>query len=193
MTEKTAVAADDLTDALNLIADEHRSVIAATDASAWARAAERIRAAPQVFTVGSGRSGLALQMVAMRLMHLGKDAHVVGEPSAPAIGGDDVLIAASGSGHTARVVDDARIAVDAGACVLAVTTDPESDLAQLATETLRVAAADKQDFDGESSAQYAGSLFEQSVLLLGDAVFHSLWSTAGDSARELWRNHANLD
>ena len=63
----------------------------------------------------------------------------------------------------------------------------------MATETLVVPAADKQDFEGTTSVQYAGSLFEQSVLVLTDALFHALWRTSGTQARELWRTHANLE
>lgn len=189
----TPVAGADISAALTMIQREHAAVLDAADPVAWSAAADRIRSAARVFTVGTGRSGLALQMLAMRLMHLGLDAHVVGETTTPAIGEGDVLIAASGSGGTARVVRAAETATKNGAQVVAITTAPGSDLAALAAEVLVVAAADKQDFDGDASDQYAGSLFEQSVLILGDGLFHSLWSTAGDSARELWRNHANLE
>lgn len=191
--EKAGVDAGDISGALSLIRDEHARVLDAADPAAWARAAERIRTAHRVFTVGTGRSGLALQMLCMRLMHLGIDAHVVGETTAPAIVEGDVLIAASGSGGTKRVVNAAKTAVKQGAQVVAITTNPGSDLAGESADVLEVAAADKQDFEGNASQQYAGSLFEQGVLILGDGLFHSLWQTAGDSAQELWRNHANLE
>jgi 6-phospho-3-hexuloisomerase len=180
-------------DATNLLTGEVTQVVTSVDAAAWARAASLLLDAPAVFTVGTGRSGLALQMAAMRFMHLGKSAYVVGETTTPAIGGGDVLVAASGSGSTKRVVTAARKASEEGAYVLAITTDPESDLAGLAAETLVVPAADKQDFEGTTSAQYAGSLFEQSVLILTDALFHTLWKTSGSQAHELWRLHANLE
>jgi 6-phospho-3-hexuloisomerase len=180
-------------DATTLITGEHAEVLGGVDTGAWERAGGLIVGAPAVFTVGTGRSGLALQMAAMRFMHLGKAAHVVGETTAPAIGDGDVLVAASGSGSTKRVVAAARTASEQGAHVLAITTDPDSDLAALAAEILVVPAADKQDFDGTRSAQYAGSLFEQSVLILTDALFHVLWQTSGTQARELWRLHANLE
>jgi 6-phospho-3-hexuloisomerase len=160
---------------------------------AWIRAGELLLKAPTVFTIGTGRSGLALQMAAMRFMHLGLTTHVVGETTAPAIGQGDVLVAASGSGSTARVVRAAQTARDQGADVIALTTAPESALAKTATEVLIIPAADKQDFDGSASIQYAGSLFEQSVLLITDALFHTLWKTSGVQARELWRLHANLE
>jgi 6-phospho-3-hexuloisomerase len=180
-------------DATSVITGEHAQVLEGVDPEAWARAGALLLEAPAVFTVGTGRSGLALQMAAMRFMHLGKSAYVVGETTTPAIGGGDVLVAASGSGSTKRVVTAARTASDEGAHVLAITTNPESDLAGLATETLVVPAADKQDFEGTASAQYAGSLFEQSVLILTDALFHALWQTSGSQAQELWRLHANLE
>ena len=180
-------------DAVAVITGEHSRVLDGVDPEAWARAAALVLEAPAVFTVGTGRSGLALQMAAMRFMHLGKSAHVVGETTTPAIGEGDVLVAASGSGSTKRVVTAARTASEGGARVLAITTNPDSDLAGLATEVLVVPAADKQDFDGDASRQYAGSLFEQSVLILTDALFHALWETGGTQARELWRLHANLE
>ena len=161
--------------------------------AAWARAGAMLLKAPAVFTVGTGRSGLALQMAAMRFMHLGLSAHVVGATTAPAIGSGDVLVAASGSGSTSRVVRAAETARKQGANVVALTTAADSALAKTATEVLVIPAADKQDFDGKSSHQYAGSLFEQSVLLLTDALFHALWRSSGIQARDLWRLHANLE
>ncbi|MGW3472841.1 6-phospho-3-hexuloisomerase [Saccharopolyspora sp. NPDC000995] len=161
--------------------------------AAWARAGALLLKAPAVFTIGTGRSGLALQMAAMRFMHLGLSTHVAGETTTPAIGPRDVLVAASGSGTTSRVVRAAQTARDQGADVVALTTAARSPLAKIATEVLIIPAADKEDFDGAASAQYAGSLFEQSVLLLSDALFHTLWKSSGSQARELWRLHANLE
>jgi 6-phospho-3-hexuloisomerase len=56
-----------------------------------------------------------------------------------------------------------------------------------------VPAAEKLDRSASASAQYAGSLFEQTVVLLGDALFHALWRRSGQSADELWPRHANLE
>ena len=180
-------------DATRAVVGEVDRVLAGVHSAAWMRAGALLLKAPKVFTVGTGRSGLALQMAAMRLMHLGLPTHVVGEVTAPAIGARDVLVAASGSGTTGRVVRAAQTARDQDADVIALTTAADSPLAKVATEVLIVPAADKQDFDGSTSVQYAGSLFEQSVLLITDALFHTLWKTGGNQARELWRLHANLE
>lgn len=189
--------------ALELVADEVDAAVSAvldadhddsSDTSGQLDAfADLIDDAERVFVHGAGRSGLALRMTAMRLMHLGLEVHVVGEVTTPAIAEGDVLLTASGSGTTSGIVAAARTAVDAGARVAAVTTAADSPLADLAEAVLVVPAADKQDRSGTASAQYAGGLFEQTVVLLGDAVFHALWKRSGADADELWPRHANLE
>jgi 6-phospho-3-hexuloisomerase len=152
-----------------------------------------ISSGERVFVLGAGRSGLALRMTAMRLMHLGLDVHVVGEVTTPAIAAGDVLLTASGSGTTGGIVRAAETAAKTGAKIAAITTAPDSPLAALATAVLIVPAADKLDRSGAASAQYAGSLFEQLVVILGDALFHHLWQRSGMSADELWPRHANIE
>ncbi|HXH33800.1 MAG TPA: 6-phospho-3-hexuloisomerase [Plantibacter sp.] len=169
------------------------SVILAADPVPFAAALDRVRAAERVFVLGAGRSGLALRMTAMRLMHLGLTVHVVGETTAPAITRGDVLLVASGSGTTTGIVRAATTAVSVGAGVVAITTDGDSPLAQLATATIVIPAAQKTDHGGTVSQQYSGSLFEQALMLFGDALFHALWQSTGVSAEELWPRHANLE
>ena len=57
--------------------------------------------------------------------------------TAPAIGTDDVLIAFSGSGSTASLIGAADTAKKLGGSVLAVTTAPDSPLAQRAPAIYR--------------------------------------------------------
>ncbi|MBD8517984.1 6-phospho-3-hexuloisomerase [Plantibacter sp. CFBP 8804] len=176
-------------------AELHRTVssLLEADPAPFAGALDHLRTADRVFVSGAGRSGLALRMTAMRLMHLGLTVHVVGETTTPAITSGDVLLVASGSGTTTGVVRAADTAVSVGAQVIAITTDPGSPLAELAAETIVVPAAQKTDHGGTRSVQYSGSLFEQAVMLLGDAFFHALWQSADVSAEELWPRHANLE
>jgi 6-phospho-3-hexuloisomerase len=155
--------------------------------------ADAILRSSRIFVLGAGRSGLALRMTAMRLMHLGLDVHVVGEVTTPAIEAGDLLITASGSGTTTGIVRAAETAVSVGAQLAVITTAAGSPLARLATVVVVVPAAGKLDRSGAASAQYAGSLFEQTVVILGDALFHSLWQRSGASADELWPRHANLE
>jgi len=186
----------DVADALAAIGTEVATVVAAlvrADAEAFARVADLVSSAPRVFVLGAGRSGLALRMTAMRLMHLGLAVHVVGEVTTPAIGRGDLLLAASGSGTTGVIVRAAETAAGVGADVVLITTAADAALTASATVALVVPAAAKLDRSGTASAQYAGSLFEQSVVLIGDALFHALWQRSGQSADDLWPRHANLE
>jgi 6-phospho-3-hexuloisomerase len=155
--------------------------------------ATRLSGADRVFVLGAGRSGLALRMTAMRLMHLGLSVHVVGDVTTPAITATDALLVASGSGTTAGIVRAAETARTAGATVLALTTAADSTLAGLADVSVIIPAAEKQDHGGTLSAQYSGALFEQSVVVIGDALFHTLWQASGATADDLWPRHANLE
>jgi 6-phospho-3-hexuloisomerase len=175
-----------------IVLDENERLLNSVAAEQWDCAGSLITAARAVFVIGNGRSGLATQMAAMRLMHLGLRVHVAGEVTAPAIGAGDLLIAVSGSGTTGSVVGAADTAKKVGASVLAVTTAADSPLAQRADVVLVLPAADKQDHSGSVTRQYAGSLFEQSVLLAFDALFQALWSNEDQSAERLWERHANI-
>jgi 6-phospho-3-hexuloisomerase len=176
-----------------LILTELERTLAAISEAEIDAAQRTILTANRLFVTGAGRSGLALKMAAMRLMHLGLVVHVVGEVTAPAIGPDDLLLVASGSGTTAGAVHAAEVALKAGAQVLVLTTAPASKLAGLAQQVIVIPAAAKQDHGGMKSEQYAGALFEQSVLLVMDAMFQGMWHQRGESAEQLWKRHANLE
>jgi len=183
-------------DAVTTIGRELDVVLAATARTgpdALARIADLVSAAPRVFVLGAGRSGLALRMTAMRLMHLGLAVHVVGDVTTPAIASGDLLLTASGSGTTAGILRAAETAHAVGAAVAVMTTAEDSPLARSATVAVIVPAADKLDRSGAASAQYAGGLFEQAVVVLGDALFHALWKRSGQTADDLWPRHANLE
>ena len=169
------------------------AALSATNGDAFDRATDALGGARRVFTLGAGRSGIALNMTAMRLMHLGLTVHVVGDATAPAIEAGDALLVASGSGTTEGIVRAARKAREVGASTVAITADAASVIADLSDVAIIVPAARKLDRDSASSVQYAGSLFEQSVVIVGDALFHSLWKASGQTADELWPRHSNLE
>lgn len=178
---------------LSLIQDELAGAAGSLQADQLAALVAEIQRARKIFVAGGGRSGLALRMHAMRLMHLGLPVHVVGETTTPAIGSGDLLIVASGSGTTAGAVAAAETAVSVDARVAALTTDGESTLAGLAHRVVVIPAAQKTDHGGTASRQYSGSLFEQALLLVLDATFHTLWKADGTPAEDLWPRHANLE
>jgi 6-phospho-3-hexuloisomerase len=135
------------------------------------------------FFTGQGRSGLAAQMAAMRFMHLGRQTHVLGEATAPSVRAGDRLVVVSGSGLTPVGVGYATIAKREGARVLLVTYSPNSPLAGIADRTL-VAPVVHSD-------QLMGNLFEQSALLLLDAV--AMHVAAADPAAQAGMAHRHTN
>ncbi|ADV51182.1 3-hexulose-6-phosphate isomerase [Cellulophaga algicola DSM 14237] len=179
--------------AMNTIINEHIKLIHTLKYEEIAALIPVINNADRLFVMGAGRTGLMMKAAAMRLMHLGYTVHVVGETTAPAIMKGDLLIAGSGSGNTSGIVSAAETAKKVGAAVLCFTTNKESPLAQLANQTVTIPAAQKQERVEAVSKQYAGSLFEQSLLLVFDALIQSLWEIEGTSTSELWKRHANME
>lgn len=179
--------------ALDRVLSEVRGAVQATSVEQLQSLAEEIDAAQRIFVLGSGRSGLAMKMLAMRLMHLGHIVHVVAETTTPAIGAGDLLLAATGSGSTAGVVASAGKAKEAGARVAVLTAAADSPIGEIADQEVRIPAARKTDHSGAVSVQYAGSLFEQSVVLLCDGLFQRLWERSGKTGEQLWPMHANLE
>ena len=192
MSTATLLAVDALRTVQSEVDAALRS-LADTDSAAISALADAVHGADRVFLLGAGRSGLALRMTAMRLMHLGLTAFVVGDTTTPAIARGDLLLTATGSGTTTGIVRAATTAHELGAAVATITTAPGSPVAELSSVVVTVPAAGKLDRSGAASAQYAGSLFEQTVVLLGDALFHTLWQRSGLSADELWPRHSNLE
>lgn len=144
-----------------------------------------IKDAKNVFVTGAGRSGLAAKAFAMRLMHLGVSAYVVGETISPAIYGEDCIVVISGSGETNTIVSAAKIAQKRGAKVLAVTSYPDSTLGKLADCSLIVKGRTNKEEDDENymkrqihgnytSLTPLGTAFELTTLVFLDGIVYEL-------------------
>ena len=120
----------------------------------------------------------------MRFMHIGREAHFVGEATAPSIRKGDGLLIVSGSGETPVSVGFARIAKAEGAEVVLLTHKPASTIAGIADAVLPVPV--------ETTAQFGGSLFEQTSLILLDAVILALARELPDAHDRMLHRHANL-
>lgn len=191
-SDKSALAERLRTD-LPMILDENIRLANKMAIDEMANLALMLQQAKRIFVTGAGRTGLMMKAVAMRLMHLGLNVYVVGETTTPAIQEGDLLLAASGSGTTSAIVKAAEKAHAVGAGIAVLSTTNESPLAEVAQLVVIIPAAQKQDFHGAISEQYAGSLFEQSVLFVGDAVFQALWKLSDIPAEVMWKQHANME
>ena len=179
--------------AMELILAENQRVLQEIAYPAVKQLAQKIIGVERIFVIGEGRSGLAIRMAAMRLMHLGCQVYVVGETTTPSIRATDLFIACSGSGSTETVRAMTAKAKAIGAYIVCVTVDKQSSLGQLADLPIELAAATKHDFENVQSQQFAGSLFEQSTLLFFDTLFYVLSQMLNKNAQLLSSLHANLE
>lgn len=169
--------------------------LASIDPAQIERLRDAILGARQVFFVGVGRVMLALQCVCKRLAHLGIQAHYVGEITEPAITKDDLLIVGSGSGNSLFPLGIAKKARDAVDCAIVhIGSNPNSGMKDIADFMVRIPVRTKFYLEDEiDSCQPMTSLFEQSVLLLGDVLAKMIIEEKGLDMKSLWRYHANLE
>jgi 6-phospho-3-hexuloisomerase len=152
--------------------------------------------AKRVFLAGRGRSALGIQGFTMRLMHLGMDAYLVGETTTPPIGAGDCLLIGSGSGATPSLLALAAKAKAIGAKILLFTIDPNSPIAEQANSIVVIPACSpkvRTSTANGQSIQPMGSLFEQCLFLLLDALVLVLMQEHNVTAAEMFTRHANLE
>jgi 6-phospho-3-hexuloisomerase len=156
----------------------------------------------KILLLGSGRSGFVGRAFALRLMHLGFNVYVSGETITPALTPDDLVLVLSGSGTTTTVVAQAGVAKEVGSKIVAVTSHPDSPLAELADEVVVVKGRTKIDqiFDyegrqiaGEYDNAPLGTMFELSVMVFLDSVIAELMQKLGIHEIDLRRRHANAE
>jgi len=153
-----------------------------------------INNAEKVFFVGVGRVLLSLQAIAKRLAHLGIKTYVVGEITEPAITDKDLLIVGSGSGETQFPLIIANKAKRFNARVAHIGANPNSSMSEYSDLFIRIPVSSKVDAPGEvQSEQPMKSLFEQSLLLLGDTIALMMVNNKNIELESLWEHHANLE
>ena len=174
---------------------ELERTLASVDPAQLERLRDDILRADQVFFVGVGRVMLALQCVCKRLAHLGIRAHYVGEITEPAIKKDDLLIVGSGSGGSLFPLGIAKKARAAADCTIVhIGANPNSEMKDIANYMVRLPVRTKWYLEDEiDSCQPMTSLFEQSVLLLGDVLAKMIIEERNLDMKALWQYHANLE
>ena len=177
-----------------LVSNEIRQTLSCVDTDQLERLIDKILGSEKVFFVGVGRVMLSLQAIAKRLAHLGIATHIVGEITEPALTDKDLLIVGSGSGMTLFPVAIARKAKAIGASVVHVGSNPRSDMAEIADFMVRIPVRTKLYLPDEvDSQQPMTSLFEQTLLVLGDVVAKMIIEQRQINLKDLWQHHANLE
>ena len=174
------------------VSEEISAVVGGLDQQELARLVEAILAAKRVFVCGAGRSLLMMRAFAMRLMHMGVEAYVVGETVTPAIADGDLLIAGSGSGQTRGTLATVQAAAARGARTAVITAHGNSGIAE-ACDLVVVVPLPVTDETGSNSPQPLGSLFEQSLLVVGDVLVIRLMKRMGTTNEQMLARHTNLE
>lgn len=182
------------TEACSRILDECTQMLARIDCNQTEQFIEMLCGARRVFFIGVGRVMLSLEAMAKRLAHLGIETHVVGDINEPAFGTEDLLVVASGSGESIVPVAIAKKAKSIGGKIVHIGSNPTGTVAQLADLQVRIPAQTKLALPDEFvSKQAMTSLFEQTLLLYGDAVAAVIIDSKGLDIHALWDTHANLE
>jgi 6-phospho-3-hexuloisomerase len=190
---------------MKLMASKIRSIantISDRDAEKFIR---ELLDAKRIYVVGAGRSGLVAKAFAMRLMHLGLHAYVVGETITPALNRGDVMVIFSGSGRTKTVADLAETARDIGGRICLITSNADSRIGKIADCTViiehhrDVVADDAEEFEirqmiGEhKSFAPLGTLFETASMVFADAVISRMMEIEQVDESALKNRHTNIE
>lgn len=178
---------------IHRILQDLQNVLGQVDSRQYEELIASVVEADRVFVAGAGRSLLMVKAFAMRLMHIGKPVYVVGETVTPAAGEKDLLILGTGSGETATLKAIAGKAKKAHTKILVITINQESTLAKQADSMLLIPASVNHLNPNGSSWQPGGNSFEQSLLLLGDAVVMDVAEKIGADISGKLTLHANLE
>ncbi len=174
-------------------AAELGAAAAAVDPAALRGLADEILAARRVVLHGVGREGLMMRALAMRLFHLGRDAHVAGEMGCPAVGPGDLLIVSAGPGDFATVAALVGVARDAGARTACVTAQPAGAVPRAADRVLVIPAQTMADDRAPASVLPMGSLFEGAQFLVFEILVLLLRELSGTTPEAMRARHTNLE
>ncbi len=147
--------------------------------------------ANHIFVYGAGRSGLVAKAFAIRLVHLGFQAFVVGETITIPVQKGDLVIIVSGSGETIPAVMTAEIAHELGANVISITGKKDSDIDKFAAITILISA--NCDEAARKKCAPLGTLFEASVWILLDGLVADLLESKQETEESMRKRHATLE
>ena len=174
--------------------DEVRAVLAAMPERALDPLAEAIAAARRIALYGQGRTGLVMQALAMRLYHLGRDAHFVGAMNAPPLGERDLFLVNAALGNLPTglaLMDSAR---KAGARVALITAVPDSPAGRAADLVLHLPAQTMADdlAPVARSIMPMGSQYELALMVLFEILVLQLSQRLDVPFAAMRARHANL-
>jgi 6-phospho-3-hexuloisomerase len=184
-----------LSDLAARAAGEIRDAVAAIDPAAMAGMVEELARARRVVCYGVGREGLMMRALAMRLYHMGLDAHVVGDMSCPPVGPGDLLLVSAGPGSFSTVEGLIGVARNAGARVACVTAQPQGPAPRAADRVFLIPAQTMATDQGPAATSVLpmGSLFEGAQYLAFELLILALRDRLGVTPEAMRARHTNLE
>jgi 6-phospho-3-hexuloisomerase len=157
--------------------------------------AAEIAVARRVVAYGVGREGLMMRALAMRLYHLGLDAHVVGDMSCPPVGLGDLLLVSAGPGSFSTVNGLLGVARAAGARTACVTAQPEGAAPRMSDRVLVIPAQTMASDQGAAATSVLpmGSLFEGAQFVVFELLVLALRDRLGEPTERMRARHTNLE
>lgn len=192
-------------DMMRLMASKIREIAGAISDEDAEKFIRELLDAKRVYVIGAGRSGLVAKAFAMRLMHLGLHAYVVGETITPALNRGDVMVIFSGSGRTKTVADLAETARDIGGRICLITSNADSRIGKIADCIVIIehhrdkVSDDAEEFEirqmmGEhKSFAPLGTLFETASMVFADAVISRMMEITQVDESALKNRHTNIE
>ncbi len=179
---------------MQLILREIQTVLSKVDENSVHALATALQHSNKIVTIGAGRVGLATKGFAMRLGHLGFNAHAIGDMTVPSLkGARNMALIASGSGETPSIAILAEIAKKNDATVALITANPQSRMGRIADIVVCVPAPTKHSKASERSKQPMTTLNEQCLHVFFDALVLSLMHTLNENHDTMWSRHSNLE
>jgi 6-phospho-3-hexuloisomerase len=173
--------------------DEIRGVLEAGAAAEVDRLCAELLKARRIACYGVGREGLMMRALCMRLMHLGLDAHMVGDMTTPPLGKGDLLVVSAGPGSFSTVKALVGVAREAGARITTVTAQPQGEVPSAADSVIHLRAQTMADDKRGQSVLPMGSLYEAAMLIFFDIASIVLRQRAGQTMEEMRGRHTNLE
>lgn len=174
--------------------DEVAAVFTPATSEAAGRLCDEILRAQRIACFGVGREGLMMRALCMRLMHLGFDAHVVGDMTTPPIGPGDLFMVSAGPGAFSTALALLGVAREAGARTLVITAHPDGEAARRADTVIPLPAQTMaDDTEGAVSVLPMGSLYEAAELIFFDLISILLRDKTDQTPEGMRARHTNLE
>lgn len=157
--------------------------------------------AKRIFVAGMGRTGYMMRALAMRLMQMGLDAHMIGDTDTPCAYEGDLLIIGSGSGETESLKGYAAKAHKLGVKVLVLTGHTDSALGRTADLAVAIPLNEEtckdttgairvRETGNHGDTMLLGSKSELCTMLTGEMLVMMTFQQLGVSQADMLRRHA---